>query len=315
MASEIVPVQPDRDITPMDMLRIALTQGADIDKLQQLMEFKERWEAAEARKEFDNAMAEFKSSVLKIAKNKTAKFETQRGVTEYQYATLDNVNDSVIPALSAVGINHRWRVEQTAAEISVTCVLKHRRGHSEETTLRALADQSGGKNAIQAIGSAVTYLERYTLLAATGLAVGGTDDDGNQSSPHPGALGQKSLPAAPSALVTPRTANGEPDIRPRSQKGAQPPTQAPPTAPEPNGEAGEAVQGQVVDAEPSITPGQGKRFFAIMRSANLSDAEVKKRLAAIGWHGHRDTIPKRLYEKAIDAIDPEMKFHVNQPKQ
>ena len=31
---------------------------------------------------------------------------------------------------------------------------------------------------IQAIGSTVTYLERYTLLAVTGLAVAGTDTDG-----------------------------------------------------------------------------------------------------------------------------------------
>ena len=57
MSTDLVTLQPERDITPMDMLRIALTQGADIDKLQQLMEFKERWEANEARKEFDNAMA------------------------------------------------------------------------------------------------------------------------------------------------------------------------------------------------------------------------------------------------------------------
>ena len=50
-------------------------------------------------------------------------------------------------------------------------------GHSESTTLEAAADQSGGKNAIQAIGSTVTYLERYTLLALTGLATH-EDDDG-----------------------------------------------------------------------------------------------------------------------------------------
>jgi hypothetical protein len=51
-------------------------------------------------------------------------------------------------------------------------------GHSEETTLKAIPDTSGSKNSIQAIGSTVTYLERYTLLAAMGMAAAGMDNDG-----------------------------------------------------------------------------------------------------------------------------------------
>ena len=40
------------------------------------------------------------------------------------------------------------------------------------------ADNSGGKNSIQGIGSSITYLQRYTLKLALGLAAG-RDDDGN----------------------------------------------------------------------------------------------------------------------------------------
>ena len=79
--------------------------------------------------------------------------------------------------LSAVGISHKWKMCQSP-EISVTCVLTHEMGHSEETTLKASPDTSGSKNSIQAIGSTVTYLERYTLLAAVGLAAAGMDNDG-----------------------------------------------------------------------------------------------------------------------------------------
>jgi hypothetical protein len=42
-------------------------------------------------------------------------------------------------------------------------------------------DTGGAKNAIQARASAKTYLERYTLLAATGLASANSDNDGNGS--------------------------------------------------------------------------------------------------------------------------------------
>ena len=52
----------------------------------------------------------------------------------------------------------------------MTCVLSHRDGHFEETTLTAGRDDSGKKNAIQQVGSTITYLQRYTLKAALGLA-------------------------------------------------------------------------------------------------------------------------------------------------
>ena len=57
--------------------------------------------------------------------------------------------------------------------------MTHKQGHSEETELEAAADSSGGKNMIQAQASTITYLQRYTLLAATGLATKDQlDDDG-----------------------------------------------------------------------------------------------------------------------------------------
>jgi len=40
-----------------------------------------------------------------------------------------------------------------------------------------MPDMSGGKNAIQAVISAKSYLERHTLLAATGLTTKDIEDD------------------------------------------------------------------------------------------------------------------------------------------
>jgi len=116
-------------------------------------------------------MASFKAHPPRIAKNKHVKF----GNTEYDHATLDNVCEVLTKALSDVGISHRWETEQRDGKIIVTCVLT-KGVHSERTSLEAVADSSGSKNAIQAIGSTVTYLQRYTLLAATGMAAGGDTD-------------------------------------------------------------------------------------------------------------------------------------------
>src|SRR6185312_8503628 len=169
--------KPAHQPTPMTLIQLAVEQGADIEKLAKLMDLQERWEKNEARKAFVSAMNDFKAQPPTISKNKHVSF----GQTQYNHATLDHVTDAVTQGLSKYGISHRWEVEQHDGKIKVTCVLTHDLGHSERVALEAPADTSGSKNAIQAIGSAVTYLQRYTLLAATGLAAKGTDDDGNSS--------------------------------------------------------------------------------------------------------------------------------------
>lgn len=169
---------------PMMMLQIAVSQGADIDKLKQLMDLQERWEKNQARKAFTSAMAAFKASPPTIVKDKHVKF----GNTEYDHATLGSLCAQVVKGLAEHGVSHRWDVAQHEGRIKVTCVLTHEMGHSESVSLNSEADDSGSKNAIQAIGSAVTYLQRYTLLSATGLAAVDQDDDGKAAARDKGDL-------------------------------------------------------------------------------------------------------------------------------
>lgn len=159
--------------TPMHLLEIAMTQGLDADKLGKLMELHFQWEKNEARKAFIVAMTAFKANAPEIAKNK----HVQYNQVDYWHATLDNVVNTIAANLSKYGITHRWETS-TDPKIRVTCILTHEAGHSESTTLEAGPDTSGSKNSIQAVGSTVTYLQRYTLLSATGLATKGQDDDG-----------------------------------------------------------------------------------------------------------------------------------------
>lgn len=171
-------------VTPMQMLQVAMERGADLDKMQQLMDLQERWEANEARKAYVAAMAAFKANPPEIFKGKHVRFQTTKGVTEYDHATLADVCGAAIKGLAAHGISHRWDVAQEAGKITVACILTHERGHSERVSMTAGADDSGGKNSIQAIGSAVTYLQRYTLMSATGLAARDIeDDDGRGADP------------------------------------------------------------------------------------------------------------------------------------
>ena len=165
-------------LTPLDLLNMAVEKKADLAQLQALMDMKERWEASESRKAFVAAMNAFKADPPELEKTKLVKFKD----TKFMHATLDKVCAIVGAALSKHGLSHRWEVQQADGAIKVTCVLTHELGHSERVTMQAGADTTGSKNAIQAIGSAVTYLQRYTLLSATGLAAKDQDDDGNGAS-------------------------------------------------------------------------------------------------------------------------------------
>jgi hypothetical protein len=165
-------------VTPMHMIQLALQQG-NLDKLAQFMDLQERHEKNEARKAYVAAIAVFKQNPPTVTKSKQVSFRNKTGgLTEYVHATLADVVAAATKGLADVGISHRWDVAQQPGSVKVTCILTHRDGHSEEVSMHSGIDDSGGKNAIQAIGSAVTYLQRYTLMAATGMAAQEQDDDG-----------------------------------------------------------------------------------------------------------------------------------------
>lgn len=170
--SELVKKEQSNVIaTPAVLLEMAVQQNADIDKLSKLMELQERWEANEARKAYTIAMARFREDCPAIDKTREAHNSKYAGLAE----TIKQIRN----AMSDNGLSHSWVTKQDGEAISVTCCITHVMGHSECTSMTAPPDKTGSKNTIQAIGSTVTYLERYTLFAILGLASQDEDTDGN----------------------------------------------------------------------------------------------------------------------------------------
>lgn len=164
---------------PMAAAIQALQAGMTIEQMQGLMGLQKDWEANEARKAYVADMAAFKLHPPVILKTKEVSFNG----THYMHATLGGVTEAIVAALAQHGFSHSWSTEQkTDGQIHVTCRLTHRLGHSEVTALNSGSDQSGKKNSIQAMASTVTYLQRYTLLAACGLATMDMGDDDGHSS-------------------------------------------------------------------------------------------------------------------------------------
>lgn len=164
--------------TPSDLLRLAIDKGADLDRLERLMDLQAKWEAGQARKAFTAAMTDLKSRNLTVRKDKSVSFSG----TAYTHASLAEVVETVVRHMADAGLSHRWTIKQDGKQITVACVITHELGHSESVEFTAAPDDSGKKNAIQQVASTITYLERYTLMAACGLAARDMPDDDGRGS-------------------------------------------------------------------------------------------------------------------------------------
>jgi hypothetical protein len=160
--------------------RIMTDPNASVERANQAFEFYQKVQADQARKAFDAAMADAKAEMPPILKNRVVDFTSQKGRTNYKHEDLGEIARTIDPILGKHGLSYRFRTTSVPNEpILVTCIVSHRLGYSEENSLQAGRDESGNKNSIQAIGSTITYLQRYTLKAALGLAASNDDDAKN----------------------------------------------------------------------------------------------------------------------------------------
>src|SRR5688572_30481815 len=126
-------------LNPAQLLTLAVDKDLDVDKLRQLMEMKKAWESVQARKAFFSALAKFQSEVPEIRKSKSVAFNE----VKYNYAPLSDVVRQIKDTCRDCGLSYRWEIADTKEEIKVTCLVTHTDGHSEQTTMTAVPDDSG----------------------------------------------------------------------------------------------------------------------------------------------------------------------------
>jgi hypothetical protein len=159
---------------PTNLIAQAIEKGATIETLEKLMALQERFEASENRKRFFNALSSFQSNCPVLKKTKLVSFKD----VKYKYAPLSEIVKQIKDLLGKNGLTYRWEIKDDGKSLNVNCIVTHTSGHSEQTSMSASADTSGSKNEIQARGSSITYLQRYTLLGALGISSADTDNDG-----------------------------------------------------------------------------------------------------------------------------------------
>ena len=213
LAIEVPAGDPRQDLEDpgaalMRIVKSAVASAQPIEVIERLLVVHQAWEAGEARKAYNAAMAALRGELPEVVKTETVAYKTNKGPVQYRHEDLATMVEDLSPIMARHGLAFRWKTDTTIPEsIQVTCVITHAAGHFEEATLSGPPDTSGSKNAIQAIASTVSYLQRYTLKAAVGVAAG-KDDDGAGGAPA-GRVGSASRFDAKQAPIEQPRAEGQ----------------------------------------------------------------------------------------------------------
>ena len=162
--------------------RLATNPQLNIEVFDRLLAARRQEEDRAAMRAFNVAMSEAKGEISPVLKTRDVDYPSKReggARTKYRYESFADVAKVVDPVFATHGLSYRFRISQKADQVTVTCIVSHGLGYSEETSpLETKVDPgSTGMSMVQALGSALTYLQRYSLRAAIGLAAG-VDDDG-----------------------------------------------------------------------------------------------------------------------------------------
>lgn len=131
------------------------------------------WEEREMRRAYNRAVMAAKAELAEL------KIERDQQGDGYRFADLASVIKTVTPVLNKNYLAFRYQTQSTADLVTVTCILFHVDGHEEDgSSLSAPPDNDPSMTPPQRVGSTTSYLQRYTLLAALGIAVAKDTDAG-----------------------------------------------------------------------------------------------------------------------------------------
>lgn len=180
-----------------DVLFMAMQRGFTPEQISQMMDLRDRNDRHVAEKAFRENFAAFRGENIIIPKTKDVDRGRGGSFTQAEYHVAASL---LSPALSrhGFGFRHdqkfglrRWMtdgVENDIGWVWVTCYLEHRAGHSEKLELEGPPGDLTVNSPTQNMQVTASYLKRQSLLAITGTATGGEDDENK----HRGQAGDES---------------------------------------------------------------------------------------------------------------------------
>ena len=163
--------------TPQTLIALAIQQGTPVEGLEKLMDLQDRWDKKQAKIAFDEAMASFQGECPII--KKTKEVPTASGKIAYKYAPIDAIVSQVRSTIEKYGLSYAIQTETLEGKVKSTCIVKHKLGHSESSSMEIpLGQKTGVMSDSQVVAAALTFAKRYSFCNAFGIMTG--DDDNEQ---------------------------------------------------------------------------------------------------------------------------------------
>lgn len=158
----------------LDMMREAMLNPAvDPDKARSMLQLMRELENDERQAEFNRDKGRAIRAMPAIFKR------GENTHTGTRYAKFEDMHRAIMPVLAQHFLTLDFRIGYEGNWITVQPILRHDNGFIEEGgVMKGPADEGKGRSNIQAIGSASSYLKRYSMRAMLNLIEDGEDDDG-----------------------------------------------------------------------------------------------------------------------------------------
>ena len=180
--------QQNNEINALTLIDKAIEKDIDVDKFAKLVDIVKMLENEKAKRDFYEALSNFQGEVPPI--KKLSRADMGYGRPKYNYAEFGEIVTTIQEPLKKHGLSYHFEIgnestiikgekgEDVIVEfVSVTCTVAHKSGYEKTTTMIVQKDAGAGKSNVQAVGSTITYLKRYTLLALLGIGTADPDDD------------------------------------------------------------------------------------------------------------------------------------------
>ena len=156
------------------LLQMAITEGLDVDKLEKLIDLRDREEAKQCKKDFDFHFAEMQRDFKPVQR-------TKKGYSN-KYAPLEDLQSQYSPIISEHGFSYKWNEKTIDTGKRVTLIITGYGYTDSDTTFDVpKLEKTNQMNSIQVLAAMSSYGKRYTFTAGFGIIIEDEDTDGNLS--------------------------------------------------------------------------------------------------------------------------------------
>ena len=164
-------------MNPETLISQAIKQNASVDTMERLLKMRQDLKAEFAKEQFDISMANFQMDCPIVKKTKSV--PTSSGAIAYKYAPIESIVSQVKKYLKKHGFSYMIKTETLEKKVKAICVVKHKDGHSEESSMSVpLGTKTNIMSETQVVAAALTFAKRYAFCNSFGILTGDSDDDG-----------------------------------------------------------------------------------------------------------------------------------------